>query len=112
MRIVEIGAEAINAKLWIKNNARNKFSLTFWDDVAKTIPSTLTGATIIIELVESSVLTTVWTATIVGNVATFDQAASTAQFTWESRPFHVVLTKTAIPTLREVVMTGEAEIQR
>lgn len=112
MRIVEIGAEAINAKLWIKYNARNKFSLSFWDDVAKTIPSSLSGATVAIELVESAILTTVWTSTIAANVATFDQAASSAQFTWETRPFHVVLTKPAIPTLREVIMTGEAEIQR
>jgi hypothetical protein len=108
MRITTIGSVAISAELTIKYNSRNKFSLFFWDDVGDTIPSSLVGATITIEIDDTTLVT--WTATNVVNEAVFDQAATTVQFTWDAKPYRVVITKAG--PIRDVVFTGTARIQR
>ena len=111
MRIVELGATAIRALLLIKYHSRNKFTLSFWDDEDKTIPTNMVGVTLTIEIDEPSPTSPiVWTATIAGNVATFDIAAVNTDFAWDTRSFQVIFDKVAIP--REVVMTGEVQIQR
>ena len=109
-RIFTVGSTAVSAQLSLKYNSRNKFSLFFWDDNASTVPTSLTGVVVTIELLETDILTTTWTATNNGvNEAIFDQASSTAQFTWDARPFRVIFTKAGV---RDIVMTGEARIQR
>ncbi len=109
-RIFTIGSTAVSAQLSLKYNSKNKFSLFFWDDLASTVATSLTGAVVTIELIESSILTTTWTATNNGvNEAIFDQASGTVQFAWDARPFQVIFTKAGV---RDKVMTGEARIQR
>jgi hypothetical protein len=107
MRTIKIGSQAINAELVLKYNSRNKFSLFFWDNVGDTLPSDLTGSVITLEIDDTSPVT--WTATNSANEAIFDQAPNTVQFTWDSKTYRVVLTKTAI---RDVVFTGTVRIQR
>jgi|SRR5690349_2888872 len=110
MRVFTVGSPAVSSRLIVKHNSRNKFSFFFWDDVNNTIPTVMTGVTITIEIEEvlgGSVTT--WTATNTLNEAIFDQPAATVQFAWDTRPFQVIFTKTAI---REVVMTGEVQVQR
>lgn len=110
MRTFAIGSPAISSRLIVKHNSRNRFSLFFWDDVASTIPTVMTGAVVTIEIEEIlGNAPTVWTATNVSNEAVFDQLAATVQFTWDTRPFQVVFTKTAN---RDIVMTGEVQVQR
>lgn len=110
MRTYTIGSPAISTRLILKHNSKNKFSLFFWDDVNSTIPTVMTGVTITLEIEEvlGGTVTT-WTATNTLNEAVFDQSPASSQFTWDTRPFQVIFTKTAI---REVVMTGEVQVQR
>jgi hypothetical protein len=110
MRVFVVGSEAVSTILKLKYNSRNKFTLFFWDNSAATIPTDLTGVVVTIELDEiPGSAPTVWTATNATNGATFDQTAASSQFAWDSRPFRVVFTKAGA---RDVVMTGEAEVQR
>ena len=109
MRTFIVGDPAISTRLLVKYNSRNKFSLFFWDDAGNSIPTSLTDTVVTIEIDETPGVPTTWTATNAVNAAVFDQAAATVQFTWDTRPFRVVFTKSG---LRDVVMTGEAQVQR
>jgi len=109
-RTVEVGSVAIVAVLRLKFNSRNKFVLYFWNDVENTVPASLAGTSITIEIDDPDGMVT-WTSVILANSATFDQPSEDVQFSWDAQPFRVMLAKT-IPVIRETVITGEVAIQR
>lgn len=105
-----IGSPAVSSLLKVKHNSQNKFSLFFWDNVANTIPTVLTGAVITIEIEETiGGAVTIWTGVNTTNQVEFNIAAGASQFTWDTRPFQVVFTKSGN---RDVIMSGEAQVQR
>jgi hypothetical protein len=102
---IVLGRTAETLMVRVIRGSAQSFGIELWDDEAQTIPTDLTGSSVVIELDPSTVGAQSWTATIAGNVATWSFTALQTALSWRSKPAHLIVDGF-------VLATGQVEVQQ